>query len=146
LKDAGAYEVGDFVDGGLANTLEGKHVQEAAGVLLNYLTSLSPDVIVVELGGGVVLGANIILDYAELKGYFSAVVVSAEEVTAAFGAVEALKRFHNLSTDAIGGPAANSQYFRHVVKHVTGISAYDFRNRDQAHLFLQTIMTRLGRT
>lgn len=143
LKDAGAIQVADFVDGGLATTLDGKDVREASGTVLNYLASFDPDVIVAELGGGILLGAPILLGYQELRKNFSAVILAAPDITAAFGGVEALKRFHDLTIDAIGGPVANSVLFRNAVKQFTGVEAYDFRDLAQSSSFLQTISVRL---
>lgn len=143
LKDAGAFEVADFVDGGLVNTLTGDNVREATGVLLNYLASLQPNVIVVEIGGSISLGAQILLDYQELRKYFSGIILSAVDVTAAFGGVEALRRFHSLTTDAVGGPVANSEYYRDAVKRVTGVNACDFRHIGQCQAFINTMSARL---
>jgi hypothetical protein len=144
LQDAGAFKVADFVDAGLANTLDGKNVRDSAGIVLNYLASLEPDVIIVELGGSIMLGAPVLLSYEELRRHFSSVILATSEVAAAYGGVEVLKRFHGLTVDAIGGPVANTSYFRNAVKKFSGVDAYDFRDPDQTNTFVSEIVGRFA--
>lgn len=116
MLDAGAISALTFNDAGIASTHPGLTVGVAKG-LLNHLGSRqggSPDVIVAELGDGILgeYGVQDILDDAELMGVAAAHVMAAPDPVACWGAVELYRdRFH-LPITVFTGPATDNQVGR----------------------------------
>jgi hypothetical protein len=143
MKDAGALEVADFLDGGLVTTADKDETQEAAGIVLNYLCSYKPETIVVELGGGLLTSPSFILNYQELVPYFSVIVMAASDLTSAFGGAYIIREKYGLWVDAIGGPVANCRYFRSLTETITKTKTYDFRRQEETAAFINHILPRI---
>ena len=137
MLDAGAIAALTFNDAGIASTHPGITVGVAKG-LLNHLASRqsgSPDVIVAELGDGILgeYGVQDILQDSELMAVAAAHVMAAPDPVACWGALELYRdRFH-LPITVFTGPATDNQVGR---DFITGSLQHQSNNalRDSAGL------------
>ena len=116
MLDAGAIAALTFNDAGIASTHPGLTVGVAKG-LLNHLSSRqsgSPDVIVAELGDGILgeYGVQDILQDAELMAVAAAHVMAAPDPVACWGALELYRNRFKLPITVFTGPATDNQVGR----------------------------------
>ncbi len=137
MLDAGAIAALTFNDAGIASTHPGLTVGVARG-LFNRLASRSsgaPDVIVAELGDGILgeYGVQDILENRGLMGLGAAHVMAAPDPVACWGALELYRdRFH-LPLTLFTGPATDNQVGRDFITGTLGFPAHNAR-RDAAGL------------
>ena len=110
MLDAGAVAALTFNDVGIASTHAGVTVSTAKGIF-NRLAASRPDVIVAELGDGILgeYGVQDILRDAELMAVGAAHVMAAPDPVACWGAVELMRREFGLPITAITGPATDNE-------------------------------------
>ncbi|HUK12460.1 MAG TPA: hypothetical protein VLW17_04085, partial [Thermoanaerobaculaceae bacterium] len=89
-----------------------------------------PDVIVLELGDGVLglYGVDAILADPGLKGAFGAVVLAANDPVAAWGGVRLLEERFGVATSAVTGPATDNVAGTRLVERETGVAAINARS------------------
>ena len=109
MEDHGARRTRSFLDVGMPSTVG---VPDVAGVARSILADLGrdePDAIVVELGDGIIghYGVDTILQDREILAKTRAHVMCANDLVAAWGAVECMKRW-NLEIDVLAGPATDN--------------------------------------
>ena len=126
MQDAGAVAALTFNDAGIASTQAGGTVPVANG-LFNRLMLAKPDVIVAELGDGI-LGEygvqDILLDPA-LTGVGAAFVMAAPDPVACWGAVELMQRRFNLPVTVITGPATDNEVGRDYITKSLRLAAHN---------------------
>jgi hypothetical protein len=134
MLDAGAVAALTFNDVGVASTHPGITVATAKGIL-NRLAAAKPDVIVAELGDGILgeYGVQDILHDAELTGVGAAYVMAAPDPVACWGAVELMRREFGLPVTAITGPATDNEVGLAYIQTGLGLPAHNAR-RDAAGL------------
>jgi hypothetical protein len=136
MRDAGAIAALTFNDAGLASTHPGTTVAVARG-LLNQLARdrvLRPDVIVAELGDGILgeYGVQDILLAPDLMSLGAAHVMAAPDPVACWGAVELYRhRFHQ-SVTLITGPATDNEVGRDFITSELGLPAFNARREPAA--------------
>jgi hypothetical protein len=128
MQDAGALAALTFNDVGVASTHPGVTVATAKGIF-NRLAQSRPDVIVAELGDGILgeYGVQDILHDAELTGVGAAYVMAAPDPVACWGAAELMRREYNLPITAITGPATDNEVGITYVKAELGLAAHNAR-------------------
>jgi hypothetical protein len=144
MEDAGAQSTLVFTDLGIVTTTAAV-APRAARTILTQLASGKPDVIVLELGDGLLglYGVDAILDDVEVARSFGAVVLAANDPVAAWGGVRLLRERHGLETTAVTGPATdNSAGTRLVLAH-TGVPAVNARS--DAAALATLVREKLGR-
>ncbi len=109
MEDAGARWTALFTDLGVVATT----AANAPGVTRTLITQLAagrPDVIVAELGDGLLgaYGVDAILADPEIRGAFSAVVLAANDPVAAWGGVRLLADDFGIRPAAVTGPATDN--------------------------------------
>jgi hypothetical protein len=109
MEDAGARSTALFTDLGVVATT----AANAPGVTRTLITQLAagrPDVIVAELGDGLLgaYGVDAILADPEIRGAFSAVVLAANDPVAAWGGVRLLADDFGIRPAAVTGPATDN--------------------------------------
>src|SRR5688572_6474380 len=79
MEDHGAFQTASFLDCGLPSTVDCGDLSPVAKAILNHLNSFEPDLIVVELGDGIVGGYAVdsVLKDAEIKNAISSFVFCA---------------------------------------------------------------------
>ena len=132
LQAAGAFTALTFADVGLPSTCTGDVVGAARGVL-TALAHDRPDVIVAELGDGL-LGDYGVLDILADEGIgrnISGLVLSASDPVAAWGGVALLERI-GLRPSVITGPATDNFAGVASVERATGVSSINARLHPEA--------------
>jgi len=120
MLDAGAVSALTFNDAGIASTHPGQTVGVAKG-LLNRLASRqggSPDVIVAELGDGILgeYGVQDILEDQELMSIAAAHVMAAPDPVACWGALELYRDRFKLPITVFTGPATDNEVGRDFIR------------------------------
>ncbi len=134
MLDAGAVAALTFNDVGIASTHAGVTVTTAKGIF-NRLGAAKPDVIVAELGDGILgeYGVQDILRDAELMSVGAAYVMAAPDPVACWGAAELMQREFALPISAITGPATDNEVGQVYITGTLGLRAHNAR-RDAAGL------------
>lgn len=109
MEDAGASRTLIFTDFGIVTTTA-KTSAPAARTLLTALAEDRPDVIVLELGDGLLglYGVDAILNDVPVRESFRAVVLAANDPVGAWGGVALLRDRHQLATTVVTGPATDN--------------------------------------
>jgi len=134
MLDAGAVAALTFNDVGVASTHSGITVATAKGIF-NRLFSARPDVVVAELGDGILgeYGVQDILHDAALMSLGAAYVMAAPDPVACWGAAELMRREFGLPITAITGPATDNEVGLVYIEKRLGLPAHNAR-RDAAGL------------
>ena len=126
MQDAGALTALTFNDAGIASTRAGMTVPVAKGIF-NRLASVKPDVIVAELGDGILgeYGVQDILRDEELTGVAAAFVMAAPDPVGCWGAHELMTKSFNLPVTVITGPATDNEVGRDYIERVLHLPAHN---------------------
>jgi len=110
MEDHGAVRTMSFLDMGLPSTVGATNIAGIARTLLAELASDKPDVIVAELGDGIIgyYGVNEILKDQEILSKAKAHVMCANDLVGAWGAVELMKSW-GIEIDVLAGPATDNE-------------------------------------
>ena len=130
MRDAGAVAALTFNDAGAASTHAGMTVPVAKGIF-NRLAKDAPDVIVAELGDGILgeYGVQDILADAELAGVGAAFVMAAPDPVGCWGSVELMRDRFNLPVTVLTGPATDNEVGNDYIKASLGIPAFNARKQ-----------------
>ncbi|MDH5456960.1 MAG: hypothetical protein OEY37_12855 [Gammaproteobacteria bacterium] len=109
MEDAGASETMIFSDFGIVATTE-VNGPELTRALLSGLAKHKPDVIVLELGDGLLgaYGVGAILSDAAIRDALTAVVLCANDPVSAWGGTELLRREFSIEPAIVTGPATDN--------------------------------------
>lgn len=134
MQDAGAMVALTFNDAGAASTHAGMTVGVAKGIF-NRLANERPDVIVAELGDGILgeYGVQDILQDRELTAVAAAFVMAAPDPVGCWGAVELMRERFGLPVAVLTGPATDNEVGRDYIRASLGVPAHNAR-RDAAGL------------
>jgi hypothetical protein len=126
MQDAGAVTALTFNDAGIASTRAGMTVPVAKGIF-NRLAMVKPDVIVAELGDGILgeYGVQDILRDEELTGVAAAFVMAAPDPVGCWGANELNTKSFNLPETVITGPATDNEVGRDYIERVLHLPAHN---------------------
>lgn len=128
MEDAGARHTLIFTDFGVVTT----SAAQAAALARSILTELAatkPDVIVLELGDGLLglYGVDAILQDAVVASSLNAIVLAANDPVAAWGGVQLLRERHGLEATAVTGPATDNAAGTRLIREHTGLEAWNAR-------------------
>jgi hypothetical protein len=134
MLDAGAVAALTFNDVGIASTHAGIAVPTAKGIF-NRLAASKPDVIVAELGDGILgeYGVQDILHDAELMHVGAAYIMAAPDPVACWGAAELMRTEFRLPITAMTGPATDNEVGLVYIQTSLGLPAHNAR-RDASGL------------
>src|SRR5215218_2317036 len=134
MTDAGAIAALTFNDVGIASTHAGVPVATAKGIF-NRLAAGKPDVIVAELGDGILgeYGVQDILLDAELTRVGAAYVMAAPDPVACWGAAELMRREFDLPITPLTAPPTDNEVGQVYITAELGLPAHNAR-RDAAGL------------
>ena len=109
MEDAGASRTMIFSDFGVVST-SAHNASSLTKLLLNHLSEDSPDIIVIELGDGLMgsYGVESILKDKVIKNIFSSVILCANDPVAAWGGTKLLRENYNIEPSIITGPATDN--------------------------------------
>lgn len=142
MEDAGSQQTMIFTDLGVV-TSSRKNAQAIACTLLNKLSQSRPDVIVLELGDGIMgdYGVDRILADASIRQRFTAVVLTANDAVGAWGGVEILKTKYEIDPTVVTGPATDNDAGVGVIEMRMETPAINARTNSEAltDLILQNV-------
>lgn len=130
MKDAGAVKILSFHDLGLTSTLNNHNsVIPIAKTILNKLNEIDPDIIVVELGDGIIgwYGVDKLLSDEEFVNAINFTVVCAQDLVGAKGAIDVLSKA-NLTVNFFSGPVTNNTAGTDYLEQKLNIPAQDLRS------------------
>ncbi|MET0753715.1 MAG: hypothetical protein ABWZ66_10100 [Pyrinomonadaceae bacterium] len=144
MEDHGAIRTASFLDCGMPSTVDAGNLAPMAKAVLNELNASEPDLIVVELGDGIVGGYAVdsILQDEQLRAATCAFVFCASDYVGVIGGVEVLRRF-GIGIDVIAGSVTDSQMGEDFVQSKLGIEAGNAR-RNGLRLF-ELIKTKINK-
>ncbi len=135
MADHGAFVTASFLDCGLPSTVGAVDLAPVAKAIIGRLNEDSPDLIVLELGDGILGGYSVesLFDDVELREAMTALVFCASDYVGAWGGIELLRR-RGIEIDLIAGSVTDSQMGQDYIEKEFGIPAANAR-RDGALLF-----------
>lgn len=135
MQDHGAFQTASFLDCGLPSTVDVENLASVAKAILNHLNSFEPDLIVVELGDGIVGGYAVdsILRDFEIRESIQSFVFCASDYVGVIGGIAVLKNF-GIEIDVVAGSVTDSQMGEDFVENQFKIKAGNAR-RDGLRLF-----------
>ena len=126
MEDAGARHAMIFTDLGVVATTR-TNGPALARTMLTELAAGKPDVIVFELGDGILgtYGVDAILECADIRGVLSAVLLSANDPVAAWGGVKLLRERFGIEPCAVTGPATDNQVGVEIITNQMQVPAFN---------------------
>ena len=109
MEDAGASDSMIFSDLGIVTTTS-ENGPALTRALLSSLAELQPDVIVIELGDGLLgaYGVEAILADEDIRAAFTAVILFANDPVAAWGGARILREQFDINPAVVTGPATDN--------------------------------------
>jgi hypothetical protein len=143
MEDAGARRTALFTDLGVVSTTP-KNAAAVTRTLLSRLAAERPDVVVVELGDGLLgaYGVDKILEDEELRASFTAVVLAANDPVAAWGGVRILRERYGIEPAAVTGPATDNLVGTRIIGRQLEVSAINART--EGARLADVVLARLG--
>jgi len=126
MEDAGARHIATFTDLGICATTA-RNAPAITRELLTELAAERPDVIVFELGDGLLgaYGVAAILGDQGIRERLSAVVLCANDPVAAWGGVKLLREDFDIEPAVVTGPATDNQVGIDIINDRCGVPAYN---------------------
>lgn len=126
MEDAGARKTSIFTDFGVVTTTP-ENGPPVTRMMLTRLAADKPDVIVFELGDGLLgaYGVEAILKDDDIRSAITCLVLCANDPVAAWGGVKLLNEEFSLSPDVVTGPATDNLVGTNLVTDRLGIPAFN---------------------
>lgn len=126
MEDAGARSSMIFTDLGIITTTR-KTGPALTRTMLTELAANKPDVIVFELGDGILgaYGVDSILEDDEIRKSLTAVVLSANDPVAAWGGVKLLRERFKVEPCAVTGPATDNAVGVDIIQEQMNVKAFN---------------------
>ena len=124
MEDAGARNTAIFTDFGVVCTTE-KNGPAVTRMMLTQLAGEKPDVIVYELGDGILgaYGVEAILRDASIRESLTYLALCANDPVAAWGGVKLLRDEFDLEPHLVTGPATDNVVGREIIADRLGVAA-----------------------
>src|SRR5690349_14782057 len=124
FEDAGARRTMIFTDLGVVTTTP-RTGPALTRTMLTELSAGKPDVIVFELGDGLLgtYGVDAILENDDIRRALTAMVLSANDPVAAWGGVKLLRERFGVEPCVVTGPSTDNQVGIEIIEQQTGVSA-----------------------
>ena len=132
MRDAGAVAALTFNDVGVATTHPGVTVATAKGIF-NRLAASKPDVIVAELGDGILgeYGVQDILRDPELASVGAAWIMAAPDPVGCWGAHQLMQHEFRLPITVVTGPATDNDVGQSYIRAALGLPACNARRNPE---------------
>jgi len=137
MLDHGASGVASFLDCGLPSTVDIENLAPVAKSILNYLNGFSPDLIVVELGDGILGGYSVdtILKDEDIRQAMTSLVFCASDYVGVVGGRYVLNSL-GLDIDVVAGSVTDSKMGEDYVRERLGITAANAHRNGEQLFFL----------
>jgi hypothetical protein len=124
MEDAGARATRIFTDFGVVSTTR-SNGPALTRMMMNELCAAKPDVIVFELGDGLLgaYGVDAILDCEDIRKSLTGVVLSANDPVAAWGGVKLLRERFLVDPCVVTGPATDNLVGVEIIEKQCGVKA-----------------------
>ncbi len=124
MLDRGACDALDFADAGASSTTAGMTPRIAKGIL-HKLAQGEPDVILVELGDGILgeYGVQDLLRDPDIRRVTKVWIMCASDPVGAWGARELMTKVFDLPIHVMSGPATDNEVGREYVRGQLGVPA-----------------------
>jgi hypothetical protein len=135
MADHGALATASFLDCGLPSTVSVGNLAPTAKAIIARLNEAAPDLIVIEMGDGILGGYSVetVFEDLELREATAALVFCASDYVGAWGGIELMRR-RGIEIDVISGSVTDSQMGEDYIRKEFGVPAANAR-RDGAALF-----------
>ena len=126
MEDAGARRSMIFTDLGVVTTTA-KNGPAITRALLTEMSQGEPDVIVFELGDGILgaYGVEAILSSQDIRSVLTSVVLSANDPVAAWGGVKLLREKFGIEPSVVTGPATDNAVGVNIIRDQFGVAAFN---------------------
>ena len=126
MEDAGARRSAIFTDLGVVTTTRANG-PALTRTMLTELSAGKPDVIVFELGDGILgtYGVDAILECPDIRGALTGVVLSANDPVAAWGGVKLLRDRFGIEPCVVTGPSTDNQVGVEIITAQMGVPAFN---------------------
>ena len=126
MEDAGARRSAIFTDLGVVTTTRANG-PALTRTMLTELSAGKPDVIVFELGDGILgtYGVDAILECPDIRAALTGVVLSANDPVAAGGGVKLLRDRFGIEPCAVTGPSTDNQVGVEIITTQMGVPAFN---------------------
>jgi hypothetical protein len=128
MADHGATATASFLDCGLPSTVGAGDLAPVAKAIIVRLNESAPDMIVIELGDGILGGYSVesVFEDAEFQAATAALVFCASDYVGAWGGIELFRR-RGIEVNLIAGSVTDSQMGEDYVQDEFGIPAANAR-------------------
>ncbi|PYS24169.1 MAG: hypothetical protein DMF72_06475 [Acidobacteria bacterium] len=135
MQDHGAIATASFLDCGLPSTVGAENLAQVAKAIVARLNESAPDLIVIELGDGILGGYSVesVFEDEELREAMTALVFCASDYVAAWGGIELFRR-RGITIDLVAGSVTDSRMGEDYIQNEFGVPAANAR-RNGAKLF-----------
>ena len=142
MADHGAVTTASFLDCGLPSTVDVADLAPSAKAIIARLNEAHPDLIVIELGDGILGGYSVdtVFEDFELLEATAALVFCASDYVGAWGGIELLRR-RGVEVDVISGSVTDSKMGEDYIKTQFNVPAANAR-REGGALF-ELVMERV---
>jgi len=126
MEDAGARSTMIFTDLGVISTTPSTG-PALTRTMLTQLASSKPDVIVFELGDGLMgtYGVDSILDCPDIRNALTGVVLSANDPVAAWGGVRILRERYGIEPCVVTGPSTDNAVGVQIIEQQLGVRGFN---------------------
>ena len=130
MNDHGAKWSASFVDAGIVTTSPETSLTSAK-VILSNLSDKNPDLIIAELGDGVLgmYGVQNILADSTIRDQIGAFILCANDPVGAWGAEKYLKETFGITIDVVTGPTTDNDAGSNFITQTLGITAINARSK-----------------
>jgi hypothetical protein len=135
MADHGAMATASFLDCGLPSTVGTEDLAPVAKAIIAKLDEKSPDLIVIELGDGILGGYSVesVFEDKEFRDAMAALVFCASDYVGAWGGIELFRR-RGIDVDLVAGSVTDSKMGEDYIQENFGVPAANAR-RNGVKLF-----------
>ncbi len=126
MEDSGARRSAIFTDLGIVTTTK-INGPALTRTMLTDLSTGKPDVIVFELGDGILgtYGVDAILECPDIRAALTGVILSANDPVAAWGGVKLLRDRFGIEPCVVTGPSTDNQVGVEIITQQLGVAAFN---------------------
>src|SRR6185503_11992172 len=143
MSDHGAVATASFLDCGLPSTVDVADLAPPAKAIIARLNESYPDLIIIELGDGLLGGYSVesVFDDLELREATAGLVFCASDYVGAWGGIELLRR-RGVEVDVISGSVTDSQMGEDYIRTQFNVPAANARREGNA--LFEIVMDRVA--
>jgi hypothetical protein len=132
MADHGAIAIASFLDCGLPSTVGATNLADVAKTIIARLNESTPDLIVIELGDGLLGGYSVgsVFEDAELRAATAGLVFCASDYVGAWGGIELLRQ-RGIEIDVIAGSVTDSQMGEDFIEREFNVPAANARRNGE---------------